>query len=93
MSNSTNKNSRMREHRNESAEIDTANLKAVEEALEQLIRDGVLNLPAIQQDESDLEYIEPSKKAQAIGNRVRSRILDKLGLKTLGSYLVITMTR
>lgn len=60
-------------------------LTGVEKTFQALLQSGVLASP----QEKDTEPTEDnlSELAQQIGNRVRTRILDRLGLSTLGAYI------
>lgn len=64
------------------------NMRPIEELLERLHDEGLLDLPERSSEgESPYAFIEPSKAAKAVAERVRQRVLAHIGLSDVGAYI------
>lgn len=64
--------------------------REIETALENLLDVGDLELPLTGREAAIYDHIQPSNKAKTIAGRAPARLLDRLGLSTLGAYIAQT---
>lgn len=72
----------------ETMEEGQENMSPIEELLERLHDEGLLELPERSSEgKSPYAFIEPSEAAKAVADRVRERVLARIGLRDIGSYI------
>jgi hypothetical protein len=67
---------------------DEEKMRTIKELFEHFCDEGFLEIP---QESAEVkhgyEFIKPSEKAKTIGKRVRKRVLSRIGLPHIGSYI------